>query len=272
MITFPATPLTDTRLRGQAYLASRDFRYFLGTSWLPILINELASLLGQYVVAFREVEGRFTPVVLTDIGFHRNVYISRKGAWQCRYLPVCLQTYPFILQPSDTGRPVLGVADERLVSEGQDGATPLFDAEGRLSDDVQKHHANLEAQQKAYQSTLDRTQILSDEGLIVDWPLRVRFLEGENPALIEGLYRIDPDRLLNMGGDKLEYLKKYGVLTFALSQPMSMQHVSILMDRVAYLVRQEAPPKTAGGVGSGSVVSETRKPSFSLSDDDIIDF
>ena len=130
---------------------------------------------------------------------------------------------------------------------------------------MQERHSNLEKLRDAHRSTLAQTKWLSDEGLIVDWPLRVRLKKDEEPVVQEGLYRIDPEKLLALKGDELEHLKNHGVLTFALSQPMSMQHVSILMNRAAYLMRQEAPPKTAPR-------SVPAKPSFDLSDDDMIDF
>jgi len=265
MISFPNTPVSHDGLIDKYYLETPDFKSFLKTSSVPVLINELSSVLGQYVLAFEKGDQGFTPVVLTDVGFNRNLYVSRDGRWLCRYLPACLQTYPFTLQKTDTGETVLGVADDRLVPEGQDGALALFNAEGELSKSVQKYQTNLETLEKAYQSTLDRTRILSDEGLIVDWPLRVRLQKNEDPVPIDGLYRIDPAKIVALTGSKLEHLKNHGVLTFALSQPMSMQHVSILMNRVAYLMRQETPPKTTTG-------AVPKKPSFDLSDDDMIDF
>lgn len=265
MISFPATPVSQGELKDMCYLGTRDFRSFLKTSFVPVLIDELASLLGQYVLAFKKVDQGFTPVVLTDVGFNRNVYVSRDGRWLCRYLPACLQTYPFSLQQRDTGEHVLGIADDRLVPAGQEGALALFNADGELSEGVQTFKTNLETLAKAYQSTLDRTRVLSDEGLIVDWALRVRLRKDEEPVPIDGLYRIDPEKLVALNGDRLEYLRDHGVLTFALSQPMSMQHVSILIDRAAYLMRQEAPPKT-------TTAPMPKTPGFNTSDDDMIDF
>jgi hypothetical protein len=115
-----------------------------------------------------------------------------------------------------------------------------------------------------HRATLKATEVLSDEGLIVSWPLSVRLKKDEEPVKITGLYRIDPEKLLALGGDKLERLKRHGVLTFALSQPMSMQHTNILMERAAYLLKKE-------GAGQKAAPAP-KKPSFDLSDDEMISF
>lgn len=234
-------------------------------SYVPILITELASLIGQYAIGFRKLEQGFAPVVLTDIGFNRNVYVSREGRWMCRYLPLCLQMYPFCLSSDDNGQAVLSVAEDRIVSEAREGSQPIFGEDGALSDEVQNFHSNLDKLQDAHRSTLAQTRILADEGLIVEWPLSVRLQKQEEPVEIGGLYRIDPERLLSFDGNKLEHLKNHGVLTFALSQPMSTQHAKILMERAAHLIRLEAPSKPTG-------MSAPQKPSFDLSDDDMISF
>src|SRR6056297_3376559 len=109
MITFPATPVSFEALEGQSYLPADNFGAFRETSVLPILVTELASLIGQYVFAFTKQGDMFVPVVLTDIGFSRNVYIGKDGRWMSRYLPFCLQNYPFCLRSNDTGERVLGI-------------------------------------------------------------------------------------------------------------------------------------------------------------------
>ncbi len=242
-----------------------NFSAFLQTPSLPVLITELASVIGQYVLAFKKPGQAFVPVILTDVGFNRNVYIRRDGHWMSRYLPFCLRNYPFCFAANDAGERFLGIASDRLATEEHEGALPLFKADGSLSESVQKHRANIEKLEELYRLNLQKIQVLADEGLIVEWPLKVRLEKDKDPIAVEGLYRIDPEKLLALGGDKLELLKNHGVLTFALSQPMSMQHTSILMERAAHLIQQESRSKTVAA-------PEPRKPSFDLSNDDMIVF
>jgi len=265
MISFSNTPVSPETLAGYHYMATPDFRSFVGMSSMPILITELASVIGQYAIGFRKLEQGFAPVVLTDIGFNRNVYVSREGRWMCRYLPLCLQMYPFCLTPNEDRKPVLSVAKDRIVSEAREGSRPFFGEDGSLSTEVQERQASLEKLRDAYRSTLAQTKLLSDEGLIVDWPLTVRLKKDEEPVKQEGLYRIDPEKLLALGGDKLEHLKNHGVLTFALSQPMNLQHVNILMERAAHLMRVENSSRTTSSQASKNLV-------FDLSEGDTIDF
>lgn len=265
MITFPATPVTPEALEGQHYRPAGDFRTFLKTPSLPVLVTELASLIGHYVIGFKKQGHVFVPVVLTDIGFDRNLYVGNDGRWMARYLPMCLQNYPFCLGSNDAGEPILEVASDQLVVEEQDGTLPLFTEDGGLSEGAETHRSNLSKLNEAFQVNLQKVQVLADEGLIVEWPLKVRLQKDTDPVAMEGLYRIDPEKLLALGGDKLEELKKHGLLTFALSQPMSMQHTSVLMERASFLIQQErqttqAPP------------SQPQTPSFDLADDDMISF
>jgi hypothetical protein len=232
-----------------------------------VLTTELASVIGQYPLAFKKQGALFVPVIMTDIGFNRNVYVGRDGRWMSRYLPLCLRNYPFCLVPNEAGERVLGISSDRLVPEGLEGALPLFRDDGSLSDSVQRQLSNVKKLEDAFRKNLQKIKVLEDEGLITDWPLKVRLKKDEDPVAIDGLYRIDPEKLLALGGDKLEHLKNHRVLTFALSQPMSMQCVNGLMERAAYLLKQE--------VRSQQMAAPTRQPnkaSFDLSDDEMISF
>lgn len=264
MITFAAKPVALDVLGFQHYYPNKDARAFHGVSSLPILITELASVIGHFVLAFKKQDELFVPVILTDMGFNRNLYVGGDGRWMARYLPMCLRNYPFCLVPNDAGERVLGIANDALVSPTQDGALALFHKDGSLCESVEESRVNIENLEKAFQQTLGKTKVLSDEGLIIDWPMKVRLEKEKEPVAVEGLYRIDTERLLALGGDKLEHLKENGVLTFALSQPMSMQHTSVLMERAAYLLKKEGAAKKAAPVPN--------KPSFDLSDDEMISF
>lgn len=247
------------------FVPRTDFKPFLATTSFPVLITELAAIIGQYVLAFRKGEAGFEPIVLTDIGFGRNLYVRRDGKWMSRYQPLCLQGYPFRLELSEQGKQCLHLAKEHLVSASTPEGHPIFDQDGGYTETVQKYFSILEKMEVAHQRTLRACHILEQEGLFAEWDLKIRMQQDTDPVGIPGLYKIDPERLLSLSGQKLAYLKDNGILTFALSQPMSMKHVSILMERASYLMRQEA--------GERKVTRPSGpKPSFDLSDDEMISF
>jgi hypothetical protein len=270
MISFPNTPLSSDLLKGRHYFPQPDFRPLAKTPFLPILVTELASLLGQYVIGFRKQNGVFMSVILTDIGFNRNVYIDANGRWLSRYIPACLRSYPFCISAYEEGKPVFGVASHRVVSGPQEGSLALFDGAGKLSEAVQQYQKNLLLLDEQFRKNIHKIKILADEELLVEWPLKVRLEKDKDPVAIEGLYRIDGERLVSFGGDKLEYLKDNGVLTFALSQPMSMQHANILMERAAYLIKKEARDRAQAQPQPAPTLSQAS--GFNLSDDDMITF
>lgn len=267
MISFPSTPISFETLQGQSYLPAASFGAFAKATSLPVLITELASLIGQYVLAFEKQDQVFVPVVLTDAGFNRNLYVGNDGSWMCRHVPLCLRNYPFCFAPNDEGERVLSIASNRLVPAGQDGALPLFKEDGSLSDAALRHSSSIQKLEEAFRKNLQRIKVLEDEGLIADWPLKVRLEKDKEPISVDGLYRIDPEKLLALTGDRLEHLKNHGVLTFALSQPMSMQHINVLMERAAYLIKQDTRSKV-----TSSLAVEPSRSSFDLSDDEMISF
>lgn len=267
MISFPSTPVSYETLQGQNYLSPSHFGAFLKTPFFPVLITELASLIGQYVLAFRKQDEVFFPVALTDIGFNRNLYVSRDGRWMCHYIPLCLQNFPFCLAPDEAGARVISVATDQLLPHGHEGGLPLFKEDGSLAEGVENSRSRLEKLDELFRRNARKTKVLSDEGLIAEWPMKVRLEQGKEPVSVDGLYRIDPEKLLALSGDRLEHLKNHGVLTFALSQPMSMQHTNVLMERASYLIRQEARNKSAV-----APTKEPGNPSFDLSDDEMISF
>ncbi|MDR9440535.1 MAG: SapC family protein [Halomonas sp.] len=205
---------------------------------LPVLLAELPELVGHYVLALEEGEAGLQPVVLTDIGFGRNLYVDAQGRWLARYVPAALRGHPFHLQERDDGKAELCLHAEHLTD---DPAAPrLFDAQGQLAKEPQRAGHFLQQCREQRAATLAACAALQEAGLVVAWPLKARLEEDADPVALPGLWRVDEQALAELSAASLQRLNRLGALRLAFLQPPSLRQLHLLTQRGEHLARQGA--------------------------------
>ncbi|MDZ7853750.1 MAG: SapC family protein [Halomonas sp.] len=202
------------------WLPRQGFYFASELNWLPIALAELPKLPGEYVIALAGEREAPEPVVLTDIGLGRNLYVDAQGRWLSHYVPAELRAYPFGMVDNADGKPALGIRSEHLVAAGEEGARPLFDAEGNPSADVAGVSEFLKQRERQRVQTRKAAQLLVELELVVPWPLKVRLEAGAEPEVLPGLWRIDHNALAALSGEALARLNAAGVLPLAALQPI----------------------------------------------------
>ncbi|MFC2992558.1 SapC family protein [Halomonas tibetensis] len=214
----------------------RGYHHVRTMASLPVLLAELPELAGHYVLALEEGEAGLQPVVLTDIGFGRNLYVDAEGRWLARYVPAALRGHPFHLQERDDGKAELCLHAEHLTA---DPAAPrLFDDQGKLAEDPQRAGHFLQECREQRAVTRAACAALEEEDLVVPWPLKVRLEIDAEPEAVPGLWRVDEQALAELSGDSLRRLNQLGALRLAFLQPSSLRQLHQLTQRGEHLARQ----------------------------------
>lgn len=228
-----------------AWRPRQSFYFARELSVLPVLLSELPKLLGDYVIAFVGKELSLEPVVITDIGLGRNLYVDHQGRWLSRYVPAELRAYPFGMVDNEAGELALGIRGEHLVALDEEGAQPLFDADGKASADVAGVADFLQQRERQRDQTRQACRLMTELGLLVPWPLKVRLEKGAEPEVMPGLWRVESRALAGLKGEALERLNTLGALPLVTLQPMTAEHLPQLLERGRFTAQQapaEAQP------------------------------
>lgn len=216
----------------------QGFSHARAMATLPVLLAELPALVGHYVLALEQGEAGLQPVVLTDIGFGRNLYVDAQGRWLARYVPAALRGHPFHLRERDDGKAELCLHAEHLTDDPE--APRLFDAHGQLAEQPQRAGDFLQQCRAQRAATLAACAALREAGLVVEWLLKVRLEENADAVSIPGLWRIDEQALAELSATGLQRLNQQGALQLAFLQPPSLRQLHLLTQRGEHLARQGA--------------------------------
>jgi hypothetical protein len=203
-----------------------------GERFAPVVIDELSRVLPRMPLAFVEAQegaSGFRLVGVQGLDDERNLYLHpRTEQYVGGYIPACYRAHPFALVPDAHGELVLGVDQESglLVEDPVEDAIDFFDAEGNLSEQLQRTRQFLEVLADRGRRTQAAVDALAAAGLIVPWPLRVRNDDSEIP--VEGLYRIDEGGLARLDGRALGLLHAGEALAVAYGQIYSTPQVERL--------------------------------------------
>ena len=181
--------------------------------------------------AIRNIENNLSLVAILSLHEHLNVFSTKDGAWIGGYIPIVFQEYPlFIARNEKDPQNSLLCIDEtsdRFVSA--DEGTAFFDSEGKPSEDMLRIMDWVKSNHQDRQKLNQACQQFKDFDMLRTWELSVQI--GSSRHDIEGLLRIDEDKLNTLEDKQFIELRRSGALTVAYCQLLSMSHIR-LFDRL----------------------------------------
>lgn len=203
-----------------------DLNFARGNTLCLLGAQEIIKASVSLPVAFFAVNGSFVPVALQGTGESENLFINDKGRWLGEYLPEYYRCYPFFLVKSAEDKYTLCFDKASGCLIEAEGGEPFFGEDGEMAERVSAIFAEL---QKTEMDRLLAEKIceqLTSHDLITPWPLAVEGEKGQ--ARIEGIYRIDEEKLNQLDGSALMELRDSGALIAAYAQMFSMQKINVL--------------------------------------------
>ncbi len=231
----PVVPLEPKRHAGMGLRPGLDHRWAAGLNALPISASEFFKAGLDYPIGFvrKDREGEFLPVIATGLRDGQNLYVRPDGNWRSQtYVPAYVRRYPFCIAPvpgkekGSTARPLVCVQEDQLEA---DSTRPLFDRNGLPTPAWKPLSELLETVEGAHQQTRVLCRRLEALGLLVPFEALATPRHGE-PSRLQGLFRVDEQKLLKVPGRDLRTMMNKGELRAVYAHLNSLENFGRLLD------------------------------------------
>ena len=199
--------------------------------------SEFCQLQREYPLFFvRDPEaGHFESVALLGFADGENLYLGANG-WDAAYVPLTVQRQPFLIgfQVQDVDglpkqAPVINIdLDHPSISETE--GEPLFLKHGGLSPYLQRIESILGTIHHGHEASRSFSQVLVGLELVEPLKVEAQFEDGSRQGL-QGLYKIDEDKLRSLSANALETLHHKDYLRDIYLMLASLQNMPYLIEK-----------------------------------------
>lgn len=213
-----------------------NFSFTKSDSFCPIVAQEIPSAMMFFPICFVPDKDKtnFTLATLLGLQPNENLAVDASGKWLAGYIPAGYRGYPFILAKNSNNENVLcTVENSEFVSKEISDGELFFEDSGKASEAINQLFQFLLQVSANKDLTFAACQMLNKYDLIQPWPIQVQTEDGTKN--IEGIYKIDEARLINLSADALLELRNSGALNIIYGQLFSIQHLGRLGDRMQFL-------------------------------------
>lgn len=208
-------------------------------------LSEMPKAMLSLPIGFGKNESGYLPVVVQGLLPNQNLLVTQNGQWVADYIPLYYRTMPFKLAKNPEGSIILCVDhDSGLVTDAPAGYQ-FFESEGKLTAETNAVAQQLMQFEGERAKSRELCQLLDKLCVIEPWVLQLQ--HGDNIQEVEGLYRINEKKLMELSAEHLAEVRNAGGLMLCYAQLFSMQHMQQL-GTVAQ--RQHWAAKVAESAGS----------------------
>ena len=115
-----AVPVSAAR-HADCSIEVKDYAFCRGVNSVPLMAVEFPMAAPEYPIVFATGEDAITPVVILGVRGKENLYVSREGTWQAKYVPAFVRRYPFVFSPMDDGKRFVLCVDEAFSGFNREG-------------------------------------------------------------------------------------------------------------------------------------------------------
>jgi len=243
-------PLSFGRHRGCSVEMSGDYNFSGKVNSVPLMAVEFPNAAAEYAIVFAGMDGNVLPAVILGVRGNENLYLSKEGTWDAKYVPAFIRRYPFVFSQSEDSQRFLLCVDEAFSGFNRDGrGQRIFADDGKPTsyvDDILKFLQEYQAQfnrTKAFCMKVQQLELLEPIQANVDMRSGERLFLG-------GFMAINRTKLKELPGDKLAELAKTDELELLYLHLQSMRNFTSLPSRLA--ATQDFTGANAAGNGAES--------------------
>lgn len=231
MIFYEKVVSLDSRIHQDLRIKpNTSYSYAAKTNSVPVVGVEFPDACREYPIAFvKASDDSFLPVALLGLRENENLFVSRDGKWDARYIPAFVRRYPFVPADAGQGEVVICIDEAAPCLDRQEGE-PLF-----AGDKPAPLLANMLNLLRDYQAQALRTQEfckhLQDNNLLVESNAQVQLPDGTGFHL-SGLFVIDEKRLQVLDKEKVHGLFASGELGLVYAHLLSLGNLQKLVDKL----------------------------------------
>ena len=254
-------PITKSQFLDRKWSALDNYKFAEEYATATLALGEISQGMRSFPIGFVKNENYFTLVAILGLQPGENLFINKKGEWIPGYRPAVLRSYPFSLIPGANDQ-VLLAFDEDSLSYSNVAPTNLFyDENGEIVDEVSRILSFLGEVHTSYSKTLQICEIINNYDLFEKWDISIT--RGNKVVQVDGIYKIDENKLYALDGDALKNLQNVSGLGMIYGHIFSGSHISLL-EKLANFRDTTANSEQAN--------IESVEELFSYEDEDTIDF
>lgn len=220
-------PLRFSTHANMAWKPSTNYKFASGTPLIPISADELSQAAVNMPLGF-SLTAQDVPSLVAIAGLRpeQNLFVGPEGQWAGFYVPAVLRGYPFKLIAAAEGQFALGYDHgSGLLTELGDGEA-FFTPEGQPTERVQQILGFLIRLNSGLQRSTSAAALLYKHGLLEPWPIKIS--NGDDQIPVEGLLRLNEEKLLSLDDASFLSLRVGGALVIAYTQLISMTNIDVL--------------------------------------------
>jgi hypothetical protein len=230
------TALDRKRHAGLSILPQRNFQWCGKFNSVFLNLVELGKACADYPIAFvkENQSGEYLPMALLGLRDGENLFVDAQGQWRTRtYLPAYVRRYPFCIAeiPGESG-----AEPQRLICVQEDqlapSEKPYFDSAGEATEQWNQPRDLIEAMEACRQQTRAFTRRLEAFGLLIPFDAVALPRSGQQMRL-QGLYRVDEEKLNALGPREQKLLMRKGELRSVYAHLLSLENFGRLLDMMS---------------------------------------
>lgn len=217
-----------------------DYSFTSEANSLPVTGNEFVQASKEYIIAFlKNDEEKYFPMVVLGIQDEDNLYVTKEGKWNARYIPSYIRRYPFVSMATKEEDKFNICIDESYPGLGTEDGQPLFKEDGTPAPVVEDVIKILQDYHGQAMHTSDFCQRLADNDLLESkvFQAEVNTKDGDKKFQLSGIYVVNEEKLLGLDDNiVLDFFKK-GEFALIYSHLISLNNFTRVLDR--HFAKQE---------------------------------
>lgn len=230
-----AVPVSSGRHAQCSVEVGADYSFTRNVNSLPLTAVEFPQAAPDYAIVFAGNAEAVMPAVILGVRGNENLYLTKSGEWQAKYIPAFARRYPFIFSSSADGKTFTLCIDEGFSGFNNEGrGQRLFTDDAKPTpyvDGVLKFLQEYRAQflrTQAFCKKLIELKLLE--------PMQAQFTLGSGEKMsLSGFMVVDRKKLNALPGDVLAEMAKTDQLELLYLHLQSMRNFTSVKDRLVLI-------------------------------------
>ena len=227
------TPLSKENHKNWSYVGLNNYIHTQKDAIAPILIAEINKVVNTNPIVFIRDGDKLGLYSLQSLFPEQNHMIDNHGKWISNYIPARYRSLPFVLAKNsktnnDDNEKLLCFVDNlKCVSKKfETKSTKIFNKSGELSDEMKQVFDFLQSIEQNELLTQKALDVINNTDILEDWPVSVKFADGEKK--MNGLLRVNIDKLRNLPLDNIQSLTSTGGIDICFANYFSQNNTELL--------------------------------------------
>jgi hypothetical protein len=227
-------PVSVQRHGKKTLLPLTSYAFASAQNLVPLVASEFSVAAHRFPIVFVKQKEDYGVFALLGLARGQNLFVDASGRWLADYVPATLRRYPFVFATAENTEEYVLCIDETSGLLADSGGAPLFTAEGEKEPALEKALAFVSDYQKSALVSKNLCDALVEYELTA--PLKLQLQTGKDKAVkIEGLLRIDEQKLNALEAEKFLALRTRGLLPLIYAHLFSLANLQGLGNRIKAL-------------------------------------